>query len=109
MGMDVYGKKKDPKTGEEFYLWRWRPLWDYCLEVSPQIAGKVGGDGHYNGGAGLDEADSRRLAMVLRGEIESGRTAEYAARYAKKNDPFSVENVQEFAEFLENCGGFEIL
>lgn len=166
MGMDVSGKEPLNEKGEYFRnnVWWWRPLWNYCLEVAPAIAGQVE-HGHTNDGDGLGARDSFALAAVLRDELSSGRTAEYQKRYMKRlaelpdepcnichgtgdrpgwvtrnnrgeriftdawakecngcnaclgkgskrpfeaNYPFSVENVERFTTFLENCGGFEI-
>lgn len=156
MGMDVYGKAPVSEKGEYFRnnIWWWHPLWDYCLSVMPGLAEAVP-DGHSNGGDGLKTGiEARQLADVLRAEVESGRTAEYATRrnaYLESlplelcricngtgqrpdglygvtwtetgcngcNDTgkvknfalsyaFDVENVMEFIEFLNDCGGFEI-
>lgn len=41
--------------------------------------------------------------MPCNGCHGKGMVESFAANY-----PFSVENVKEFVEFLENCGGFEI-
>lgn len=112
MGMDVYGKAAANEKGGYFRnnIWWWHPLWDYCLNVS-YVAQQVK-NGHYNEGDGLNAEDAKLLAETLRAEIASGRCAEYAKKHMSeehsKSFPFSVENVAEFAEFLENCGGFEI-
>lgn len=152
MGMDVYGKNpSDPQKGHYFRnnVWHWRPLWDYCCEVMPDLASRVP-CGHSNDGDGLDAEGSLELARLLRAELSSGRTELYKhhrdQRVARlptelcrlcsgakvrpmepnKGDkcnachgkgytphyeasyPFNVDNVESFAEFLENCGGFEI-
>lgn len=170
MGMDVYGKKPNGKTGEYFRnsCWGWRPLWRYVLKVAPWVGEKVI-HGQSNDGDGLDGPDSIALAKILRAEISTGRCGEFAMRYeaahaaladepcpycnatgarldsigvangfhSRRIDkpghprygqegwcngydgvgkvrpietsyPFEVENVQNFAAFLEKCGGFEI-
>jgi len=155
VGFDVFGKNPKNETGKYFRnnVWWWHPLWEYCCQVAPDIAGKVT-HGHSNDGDGLDdEDDALALARRLREELESGRTKEYERQYAAAlealpdepcricggtggrqpppqvgpgdvpcngcsgtgkvrpfvtNCPFSKENVREFVEFLENCGGFEI-
>lgn len=170
MGMDVVGKNPSTTTGEYFRnnIWAWRPLWNYCVEVAPEICENVRGD--ENGGDGLDAADAEQLAQLLLEEILCGRAARYKKNYDarlaklprpecsycdatgtrtdevgvrmgmpnKKLDdssqilfgrthgwcnscggegrvdhfemsyPFTVENVQEFAEFCRESGGFEI-
>jgi hypothetical protein len=39
MGMDVYGKDAVSEKGEYFRnnVWYWRPLWNYCIEVAPDL------------------------------------------------------------------------
>lgn len=171
MGMDVMGKNARTERGEYFRnnVWWWRPLWDYCLELHGDIAGKVE-YGHSNDGDGLDGDDARTLGECLLADIDSGVTSEYEQSYreqiasipmedcewcgttgirtdevavkygmpTRELDPeialvvgrthgycngcggygkresllasygFSVDNVREFANFLIECGGFEI-
>jgi hypothetical protein len=80
MGMDVYGR-----TNKDAYfrnnVWWWRPLWDYCVDVAPELCDGV--DGETNSGAGLDAQGADDLAVVLFNELASGRTAEYAVAYRK--------------------------
>lgn len=170
MGMDVYGKNPTSEKGEYFRnnVWYWRPLWQYCVAVAPELCETV--DGDTNGGDGLDEAGALELAKRLRDELESGATAENERQYNEwraslpwddcslcgatgirtdavgvemgmpekelspeeamfagrshgwcngcrgygkteswqTNYPFSVENVREFVEFLQDSGGFSI-
>jgi hypothetical protein len=107
MGMDVIGKNPRSEVGSYFgnNIWRWSSLAEYVCWVAPDIASKCT-RWHSNDGDGLSEADSRMLANILQIEIDSGRTGAYPPRIAKY--PLSVENVQEFANFLDACGGFEI-
>ena len=148
MGMDVVGKAAVSERGQYFRnnVWWWRPLWDYCQRVSP-VCREV--SGQYNDGDGLDAAGAAQLAKDLFTEINSGRTAEYAAARqieidqlplepcdichgtGERNDdivqgecngcrgsgtrkpwaamyPFSLDTVQEFAEFVQDSGGFQI-
>ena len=171
MGMDVMGKNARSEKGEYFRnnVWWWRPLWGYCLDIHPDLAGKVE-YGHSNDGDGLDGDDARDLGLRLIMDIERGTTAEYEQAYREQlaslpmedcewcgatgirtdevgvengmptqaleadvasivgrthgycnacggygkreswlaNYPFSVDNVRRFAEFLLDCGGFEI-
>ena len=80
MGMDVFGKAPRSDKGEYFRnsVWWWHPLWCYCEEVVPDIAGQVE-CGHSNDGDGLDAAAAAELARRLQAEIDSGATARYAA------------------------------
>lgn len=164
MGMDVYGKSPKKKSGEYFRnnVWWWRPLWNYCRVLHPDIAGKVV-DGHSNSGDGLEAEDALKLGLLLKQDIETGVTKKYSEDYEKyinslpletcslcegkgkitadaltnlvddilssshnqerhcgrcdgsgksepwiKSYPFSVDNVQEFADFCINSGGFSI-
>jgi hypothetical protein len=170
MGMDVYGKNPTSEKGSYFRnnVWWWRPLWNYCVEVAPELCGDV--SGHTNDGEGLDEAGAIALSEILFQELWDGKTAQYEKDYNAElatkprrdcdlcettgirtdsigiemgqhnkelspevqiltgrthgwcngcdgvgtqeawdlSYPFSVENVEEFARFLESCGGFSI-
>jgi hypothetical protein len=170
MGMDVIGKAPANETGEYFRnnVWYWKPLWNYCEVVAPELTKSV--SGYTNDGDGLQAKESELLARLLLNEIESGRTVSYEAEYRKEQSelplvdcelchatgirgadsphgidqsdkelslehqalygrthgwcngcdgagnkphfgtqyPFSVENVKEFAEFLQYSGGFSI-
>ena len=99
--------------------WSWRPLWDYCREIAPDlISRELWNSGHHNDGAGLDADDSKKLGNRLMEYIADGRTMKYQEDYrkAQKNSddgfasgyPFDVDNVEEFALFCIESGGFEI-
>jgi len=171
MGMDVYGRKPKNEKGEYFRnnVWFWHPLWDYCLKLYPNVT-KQCVDGHSNSGDGLSGSNAKKLAKLIKKDLENGTAQRYANEYAewqksllpetcthctgtgiaKKilvnsetlsgesitlqaigsllNDdqkcklcngngtrdnwhlsyPFSIENLQEWQEFLDNCGGFNI-
>lgn len=94
MGMDVYGKNATSETGNYFRnnVWWWRPLWDYCLEVSETAREKVGNRGHFNDGAGLDAEDALKLASELEVEVMLGNTAEYAAARTMHLDRLPLED-----------------
>lgn len=170
MGMDVYGKSATSEKGEYFRnnVWSWRPLWNYCVELAPELGLDV--DGGSNGGDGMDAEGAEDLAVILYNELASGRTAEYEKKYKAEiaalprsvcdycagtgirsdavgqnmampstplspaiqiitgrthgwcngcsgegkvdhiasSYPFDEANVREFAEFLSDCGGFNI-
>lgn len=150
MGMDVYGRNPSSEKGEYFRnnVWYWHPLWEYCQINHPAICDKVQ-DGHSNSGDGLNASDSKKLAKLLKKDLESGYVEIYAKDRQKYLDSledkkctycngsgirddeyvqgtcngcsgkgtvrpfecsygFIVENVKEFQEFLEDCGGFNI-
>jgi len=105
MGMDLVGRRPDNEKGEYLRnnIWWWHGLWSYCLHVAPETARKVKHP-WTNDGDGLGKKDSLTLAKALRRELAEGRTAAYGS----KDDFFSSDNVERFAEFLEHCGGFKI-
>lgn len=79
--MDVVGKNPVSERGEYFRnnVWWWRPLWDYCELIAPNLCGEV--KGHYNDGDGLDADGAAELSAILLAELESGRTASYRNAY----------------------------
>jgi len=172
MGMDIYGKKPTTDKGEYFRnnVWWWRPLADFCIE---RYADEVGFDGegwHFNDGRGLNATKAKKLARLLRDDLDNGSVLMYELAYRERmaelprlacgicdstgirtdkvgvdmgqptkelkpevqiltgrthgwcngcdgvgttehwmaSYPFDCQNVREFCEFLENCGGFEI-
>lgn len=118
MGMDVYGNEPTDQKGEYFRnnVWWWHGLASYIEDTHPEIAAHCE-SWHTNDGAGLNAEQSKSLAEKLRQDIISGRVLEYKrANYShsfEENNPstwhdFSEENVEEFADFLEHCGGFQI-
>jgi hypothetical protein len=115
MGMDVHGlKPKNPK-GEYFRnnCWWWRPLWTYSQQVCPKITSKVK-YGQSNDGDGLKtQKDCDILAKSLRDAVKANTPYISPPELSKVDRqgvmyPFSFENVLEFCDFLENCGGFSI-
>jgi hypothetical protein len=170
MGMDVVGNNPTTEAGEYFRnnVWWWRPLWNYCREVSPEARSVEYGQS--NDGDGLNADDAIKLGKTLLVKIEVGHTAKYEADYNKElselprvdcdlcgktgirsdeigveygmptkeldsvqasvlgrthgwcnkcsgvgtvehsgtHYPFSVDNVQEFANFVIASGGFSI-
>jgi len=160
MGMDVYGRKPKNEKGEYFRnnVWFWHPLWDYCQQMYPKITSKCV-DGHTNSGDGLNASDAKRLANLIKKDLENGKAEKWKDDYCSyldslqkepcnicsstgvqkvkikqdssdveleqerkcfscdgegvrdnwaKNYPFTIENLREWQEFLENCGGFNI-
>lgn len=168
--MDVYGNNPISEKGEYFRnnIWWWRPLWDFCEELAPELC--TGVSGHTNDGDGLDEEGAKALANILTISLSEGvvdtyeqKRREYLESIPKdpckwcdstgiRTDsvgvengmpdriltdaeasalgrtigwcngcsgagsvdswethyPFSRGNVEEFAQFLADCGGFKI-
>ena len=134
MGMDVFGGKPDSPLGQYFRsnIWRWSALWGYCVSVSPEAA-SLGNDAYFNEGDGLNAEDSKKLAAILRQELSSGKTkdavrkieqfevaphtppaAQTLFKFANAENcevpppRFTEQDVRDFADFLEHCGGFSI-
>ena len=156
MGMNVHGlnpkqnKNKESNPGVCFDNsgWWWRPLWNYCHAIAPELINdKLFNSGQYNDGSGLNDENAKKLGNILMDEIASGRTIQYQAKYEQdlddlpdddcmrcnnnnhghnkkkecvscdktgkrpsfnKSYPFDVDNVEGFAKFCLECGGFEI-
>lgn len=170
MGMDVYGNNPTSERGEYFRnnVWWWRPLWDFCEEIAPEVVQGV--SGHTNDGDGLDEEGAKALANVLKISLSEGvvdtykmkrdeylktlpkeecnlcdstgiRTDEIGKEHGmdvkilsdseasalgrtigycngcegrgwkdswETHYPFERANVEEFVDFLAECGGFRI-
>ena len=101
-------------------VWWWRPLWNYCYLVADDIISEeLFNSGEYNSGAGLNDKDAKLLGNRLMEHIADGSTIKYQAEYIQnqddlpdgdfsKNYPFDVDNVEAFALFCIESGGFEI-
>ena len=67
--------------------WWWRPLWNYCYQVAPDLIDeKLWDSGHNNSGAGLNDKDARLLGNRLLQQIREGKTIEYQAEYQQYLD-----------------------
>jgi len=93
MGMDVYGNNPKSDKGEYFRanVWSWHPLWDYCLNTHPAIAGKVQ-YGHSNDGDGLKSLDAKTLGKLLLKDIQSGAAQYYIDVRQKMLDELPLED-----------------
>lgn len=99
MGMDVYGNKPKNKKGEYFRnnCWYWRPLWMYCERVAPELCAKVK-YAHSNDGDGLNAADSKALAKILKEKLSSGDTENFEKQWKKEQEESPEET-------CTHCGG----
>tara|TARA_R100000781_G_scaffold93395_2_gene58002 strand:- start:1365 stop:1955 length:591 start_codon:yes stop_codon:yes gene_type:complete len=128
--------------------WWWRPLWDYCANIAPDlISDELWDSGHHNDGAGLEANDAAKLGVILMTSVEDGTCERYHKAhidklealpketcqscngnnhgFSKKKDckrcegsgevdnfsknyPFHPDNVERFANFCIQSGGFEI-
>ena len=122
---DEYWREKDkweasnPGVYFRNNCWWWRPLWNYCYTIADDIISEdVFESGHSNNGAGLNDKDAKLLGNRLMEHIADGRTIKYQADYIQhmedsddkfaKSYPFDVDNVEAFALFCIESGGFEI-
>ena len=76
--------------------------------------------GSFNDGHSISQAKAIKIAKRLRKNISNGNVEKHEKEWKKqqakdtakdsfsKNYPFAVKNVEEFATFLEQCGGFSI-
>ena len=77
MGMDVIGNNPKSEVGEYFRnnVWWWRPLWDYCCFIAPEMCEKV--NGHFNDGDGLNNQESMTLSKLIVDHVNSGAIDQY--------------------------------
>jgi hypothetical protein len=78
MGMDVFGVEPKNEKGAYFRnnVWWWRPLWEYCEYVAPELTCLVE-HGYSNDGDGLDAEDAKELAKALRKALRDGSAKVY--------------------------------
>ena len=98
--------------------WWWRPLWDFCRYIAPEIINEdIWLNGHHNDGEGLDDKEAKELGILLIKSFENGKFEEFERLNIERNDtgekgipeyPFDRDNVMEFADFCLQSGGFEI-
>lgn len=114
MHMHILGLAPTSKKGEGFCRCArvWDPLWAFCEEISAVAANGL--DGHLDDGPGLNAAEAKVLAQELKRSIERDQWAKYIDRLHERAADMPDESrwllpaLREFAEFLEDCGGFQI-
>jgi len=125
MGYDIYGIKTKSEKGEYFRnnVWGWRPLMRLIVFVYPNLTDKQIMNLSMNNGARFNHSFADKLAKGLKEILADEKTFKIAHRsimdslevhnaggenwYKCGLDEFK-ENVQNFAEFCENSGGFEV-
>jgi len=70
MGMDVYGNNPTSEKGEYFRnnVWWWRPLWQYCEDMAPDLCKGV--SAQYNDGLLETLSDGRCLIYEAQYNLE---------------------------------------
>lgn len=128
MGMDVYGKNDSGYFRSS--IWTWPNIWKYVANVAMQhqlMDEEIAHRGYFNDGVGLDAENSHRLAAILKELLgkpilepppesnikkDTGMCEAMASMFGmpqKSDDGMpDIEMLAEFADFLENCDGFEI-
>jgi len=135
MGFDLMGQKAKNKKGEYFRnnVWWWRNLWIFVTLNCQRILTKEEMDyGNWNDGKKIVKQKAERIVMKLKETIKNGQAKEFEKQITEvqkaaiennkklkggasdpefdfsEHYPFTVENLKEFIEFVENSGGFRI-
>ena len=133
---EYYNKKwefEENNPGSYFRnnVWWWRSLWDYVYnECQDILTEKDWENGHHNDAHKISEEKAVQIGKRLNELIESGKAQAYVKAHdeerklAKEGNnglkvgdegyswedsyPISLENIQGFAVFCSESGGFEI-
>ena len=106
-------------------VWWWRPLWDFvCMQCDDFMTDEQKMSGAYNDGKIIDQETAAKIGTKLKILIEDGTVDRWEDHITKRNKelkksdkeeerfagnyPFSRDNVEHFAEFCLQSGGFEI-
>lgn len=106
-------------------VWWWRPLWDFVCSYCDDILNEKDIEaGNYNDGKKISKNKAEKIAKRLFELIKTGVVDEYEAKHEEEreekekskdrnvqffaNYPFEKENVERFAIFCQESGGFEI-
>jgi len=114
MGMDVYGRNPKNQEGEYFRnnVWWWHPLWTYCQVRYPVITAKCK-DGHSNSGDGLNASDAKKLARLIKKDLDNGNALKYEEEYKEWQASLSKETCPfcqgtKIIKFKSNEDGIEL-
>ena len=112
--------KENPGVYFRNNVWWWRPLWAYVSNVCSDILKDIDIEyGSSNNGHFVSKAKSIKIGKRLDKLHKSGDIAAYEEEHKRllsemsdddfqKSYPFSEDNVQSFAVFAKECGGFYI-
>ena len=114
-------------------VWCWRGLWDYVYEVCDDVISEDDwNEGHSNSGLTINAITSVIISKKLNLQIESGKTQSYVDLWEARRNlaedhnkglkkgtsdssykwedsyPMHIDNVQHFADFCADSGGFQI-
>ncbi len=124
---EEYEEYHDNNPGMYFRnnVWWWRPLWQFvCENCDDILTEKEMTSGSYNDGRKISKKKASKIAERLYSLIKKGVVERYSKDYAKQREkmekseqkdvqfmasyPFSTDNVERFALFCEESGGFVI-
>ena len=120
MGFDLHGVnptgeyEDESKAGIYFRnnVWYWRPLWEIVTEICEDlITYKDYKYGHSNDGHQIDADKALQIGIRLREMLEDGTIEEYVKQFNEKETEgykADKQNIEEFANFSINSGGFSI-
>ena len=105
-------------------VWWWRPLWDFvCMHCSDFMDDEQKSSGNYNDGKLIDQETAAKIGTKLEILLEDGTVDRWEEHIKKRNEklaksdddkkffanyPFKRDNVENFAKFCLESGGFEI-
>ena len=118
---DALDKYESEVVGHYFRnnVWFWRPLWMFvCKNCSDILSEKNMEMGTYNDGHKISKTKATRIGKRLKKLLRDGTAKDFEKLNNSEFDsdgnkievsyPFYTDNVEVFAEFCLNSGGFRI-
>ena len=118
---DALDKYENQVVGHYFRnnVWFWRPLWMFvCKNCSDILSEKNMQMGTYNDGHKISKTKATRIGKRLKKLLRDGTAKDFEklnnsefdsdGNKIEVNYPFHTDNVEGFAEFCLNSGGFRI-
>ena len=118
---DALDKYESEVVGHYFRnnVWFWRPLWMFvCKNCSDILSEKNMEMGTYNDGHKISKTKATRIGKRLKKLLRDGTAKDFEKLNNSEFDndgnkievsyPFYADNVERFAEFCMNSGGFLI-
>ena len=121
--MDEY-HKANPGVYFRNNVWWWRPLWEFVCMQCDFMTDEQRKGGHYNDGKLIDQETAAKIGTKLKILLEDGTVDRWEDHIKTRNEelkqsdnekdkfaasyPFARDNVENFADFCLQSGGFEI-
>ena len=121
--MDEY-HRANPGVYFRNNVWWWRPLWGFVCMQCDFMTDKQKEGGHYNDGKLIDQETAAKIGTKLKILLEDGTVDRWEDHIKTRNEelkksgnkeeqfagnyPFNRDNVEHFADFCLQSGGFEI-